>query len=74
MSWRDRRGRNWFGAAVLIAVGVIGLLVNFDLIPRDFLDQMWRLWPLIPLAIGISILIRRQQYVDNQSPPGPGRG
>jgi hypothetical protein len=73
MSWRDRRGRNWFGAAVLIAVGVIGLLANFNLIPPDFLNQLWKLWPLIPLAIGIGILIRRQQYTDDQTRREPGK-
>jgi len=71
MSWQDRRGRKWFGAAVLIAVGVIGLLANFDLLPRDVLGQLWKLWPLIPLAIGISILVDRKRPIDNQPPPGP---
>lgn len=69
MRWRERRQGHWFGAAVLIAVGVIGLLENFHLLPRDILDQLWKLWPLIPLAIGISILARRRQYDDVQPPP-----
>ena len=69
MRWRERRQGHWFGAAVLIAVGVIGLLANFDLLPRDILDQLWKLWPLIPLAIGIGILARRRQYEDVQPPP-----
>ena len=64
MSWRNGRDGRWFGAAVLIAVGIIGLGVNFDLIPRDILSQLWKLWPAIPLAIGLSILVRRQRYLD----------
>jgi|HubBroStandDraft_6_1064221.scaffolds.fasta_scaffold176700_2 hypothetical protein len=69
MRWRERRQGHWFGAAVLIAVGVIGLLANFDLLPRDILDQLWKLWPVIPLAIGIGILARRRQNEDILPPP-----
>ena len=69
MRWRERRQGHWFGAAVLIAVGVIGLLANFNLLPRDILDQLWKLWPLIPLVIGIGILARRRQNEDIQPPP-----
>ena len=54
---------------MLIAVGVIGLLANFNLLPHDVLRQLWKLWPLIPLVIGISILVRRRQYEDIQPPP-----
>jgi peptidoglycan/LPS O-acetylase OafA/YrhL len=70
MGSRNRRGSGWFGAAVLIAVGIIGLAVNFDLVPRQFLSQIWKLWPLIPLVIGIGILMRRQRVGDDQIPPG----
>ncbi len=61
MTLGNRSGRNWFGAAVLIAVGVVGLVANFNLIPREYLDQAWKLWPLIPLAIGVAILLRRHR-------------
>ena len=67
--WRYRRREAWFGAAILIAVGVIGLAVNFDLIPRDILSQLWKLWPVIPLLLGINLLIRRQRSLDER-----GRG
>jgi hypothetical protein len=59
MSRHDRRQGNWIGAAVLIAVGVIGLLANFGLVERETLRQLWKLWPVIPLAIGVGILMRR---------------
>ena len=54
---RHRRGGR-FGAIVLILVGVIGLLANFGLVDKEILRQLWKLWPLIPLAIGIGILLR----------------
>jgi hypothetical protein len=43
-------------------------VANFHLIPEEFLDQLWKLWPLIPLAIGIDILIRRRRFQDNHPP------
>jgi cadmium resistance protein CadD (predicted permease) len=52
-----RGGR--FGAMVLILVGVVGLLANFNLVDREILRQLWKLWPLIPLAIGVAMLMRR---------------
>lgn len=61
MSRRDRRQGNWIGAAVLIAVGVVGLLANFGLVERETLRQLWKLWPVIPLAIGVGILMRRSE-------------
>jgi len=60
MAVRERRMRGWFGAAVLIAIGVIGLVANFDLVPEHVLEQIWKLWPLIPLLIGIGMLMRRR--------------
>jgi hypothetical protein len=64
-----RQHRGWIGAFVLIAVGVIGLASNFELVPREMLHQIWKLWPLIPLAIGVSILMRPRHY-DNFRQPG----
>jgi hypothetical protein len=72
MDGYDRRMRGrWFGAFVLIAVGVIGIAWNFDLVPHEMLDQFWKLWPLIPLAIGLDILLfRRGRYMrDKDSRP-----
>ncbi len=67
---RDRTRRSWFGAAVLIAVGVIGLIANFDLVPREMLQQIWKLWPLIPLILGLAILVRRGSYANDRNEPG----
>lgn len=55
---------------MLIAIGVIGLASNFDLVPRELLSQLWKLWPVIPLLIGVSILLRRQRQPDDLAPPG----
>lgn len=66
MSWGYRRRSGWFGAAVLIAVGVIGLLANFEIISAAMLNQLWKLWPVIPLAIGVSILLGRNRDMNER--------
>jgi putative Mn2+ efflux pump MntP len=62
MSAQGRPHRAWIGAVILIAVGVIGLISNFDLVPREMLREIWKLWPLIPLAIGVSLLMRPRHH------------
>jgi cadmium resistance protein CadD (predicted permease) len=52
----------WIGALALIAVGVIGLLANFGLVDRDTLRQLWKLWPVIPLLIGLRLLVARDRW------------
>jgi hypothetical protein len=51
-------------------VGVIGLIANFDLVPREMLQQIWKLWPLIPLILGLAILVRRGSYANDRNEPG----
>ena len=57
-----REGRLIAGACWL-ATGVIGLIANFDIVPAQLLTQSWKLWPLIPLAVGAAALLdaRRRQ-------------
>jgi len=69
MSGPHRRRGGWIGALVLIAVGVVGLAANFNLISAEMLGQIWKLWPVIPLAIGIGLLIGR----DDRPPDAPAR-
>ena len=71
MSGSYRRRGGWVGACVLIAVGVIGLAANFNLVSAEILNQVWKLWPVIPLAIGIGLLLGRDHYAG--PPPGGGR-
>src|SRR5258708_27254517 len=74
MSWSYRRSRNWFGAAVLIADGAIGLLVNFNLISAEIVDQLWKLCPAIPLAIGLSLLLGLRRNGDSRAALDPRSG
>lgn len=55
LGW-TREGKLIAGACWL-ATGVIGLIANFDLVPAKLLAQSWKLWPLIPLAIGVIAML-----------------
>ena len=55
MSW-TKEGRA-IAAICWIAVGVIFLMFNFELIRPELIAQLWKLWPLIPIAVGVGTLI-----------------
>jgi len=57
----------WWGY-ILIGLGVLFTLENFDLI--DF-DWVWRLWPLGLIALGIFILKRRPEPAAPAPPDYP---
>lgn len=53
------RSRSLFGPIVLIGIGVIWLLVNFNLIPAFSIGRLLRLWPLFLIAAGLELLFGR---------------
>ncbi len=55
------RGLLFWGLA-LITGGAVALAGQQGYIDRDFLAGAWRLWPLILVAIGVSILVSRTPY------------
>ena len=59
------RHRSRTGAYILILVGVIFLLVNLGVLPIAELRQLlaqW--WPLILIAVGLSLLMRPSKEKD----------
>ena len=52
------RGLLFWGLAFITA-GAVALGVQQGVVPRDLVSQAWRLWPLILVAIGISIIAAR---------------
>ncbi|MGD8604666.1 MAG: DUF5668 domain-containing protein [Anaerolineales bacterium] len=52
--------RSLFWPIILIGVGVLWLLSNFDMIGDFSWWSLWRLWPLILIGIGLDILIGRR--------------
>lgn len=58
MSRRGRRNRDHGGfvpGLIMIAVGVVFLFERFDMISTR---QIWRLWPMLIIAIGLLKLLR----------------
>lgn len=52
--------RSIFWPILLIAGGVVWLLINLDIIPGWSWWNLWRLWPLLLVAIGVDLLFARR--------------
>jgi hypothetical protein len=59
MKDRSHRG-GLVGPLLLIGIGVIFLLQRMDLLAINFWDFIFRLWPILLIAIGIDLLIARR--------------
>jgi hypothetical protein len=63
----QRRGRrrrpSFFWPLVLVSAGVLLLLSNLGYLPGDSWNLLWRLWPLLLIALGIDVLIGRRSLV-----------
>lgn len=46
---------------LLITVGLIFLLSNLGILRKDIWENIWRLWPVIFIAIGLDSLFRRNE-------------
>jgi hypothetical protein len=53
------RYRSFFWPALLILAGIVALLVNTGRISVDRLAQLFDLWPVILVLIGLELIIRR---------------
>lgn len=54
-----------FFPLLLIAIGVYFLLINLNVLPGNFWNTIWRLWPVLFIAGGLDGLIRREGMVTN---------
>ena len=57
--WQCRTGGQWFGGVVVVAVGVILLLNNLNIIEARTIFRVW-FWPLAIIGFGIVQLLRRR--------------
>lgn len=57
MSETNRQNRPVLWALLLIVVGTVFLLSNFDLIPRVSLFRVISLWPLFLIAVGLDLVL-----------------
>lgn len=63
MSESRPRYRSIFWPLVLIAVGVLWLLSNFNIVSGANLFALVRLWPLLLIAVGLDILFGRRPLI-----------
>ena len=56
-----RRGYLGWGV-FLIVTGAVPLLVRSGYLSNDQLSQVWQLWPLILVGIGVGLLLRRSRF------------
>lgn len=57
---KDSRGTPIFWPIILITVGVIWLLSNFDILPRFNYSLLFDLWPLLLIVGGINLLLGKR--------------
>ena len=59
---RDRRPQHVpvLGPLMLILAGSVFLLNNLGLVSWSVWGEVWRLWPLIPIAIGLDMILGRR--------------
>lgn len=50
-------GRSWWGIA-LIAIGVLWLFTSLGWFSWDFWADVWLLWPLVLILLGLNFLLR----------------
>ena len=59
----DRRGMV-IGGLITLGIGLLFLLHNFDIIPG-----MQKMWPVIPVIVGVSLIIGA--FIKCKKPDGP---
>ncbi len=62
-SQKTRKRGSLFGPLILIALGVIFLLNNINVLPGDLWGTLLQFWPLILVAIGLDNIFQREGLV-----------
>ena len=57
--------RNLIWGIILIGIGVIFLLSNWDIIP-----DIWESWPIILIVIGVALILVARRKEEEKKTPG----
>lgn len=58
---RINSGLTFWGVA-LVTAGVVALAIQSQIIPAESARQAWRLWPLLLIVIGVSVVASRTAF------------
>ncbi|MBN1632491.1 MAG: hypothetical protein JW990_22260, partial [Thermoleophilia bacterium] len=56
------RYRSAFWGVVIVAIGVVLLLYNLDVISRENLAMLGLLWPILIVGVGVDLLVGRRSW------------
>ena len=68
---RQKKGDSLIWGIILIVVGAIFLLQQFNV---DIFDQVWRFWPVILIVWGANKLYLGIKERNEHETPGPDKG
>ncbi len=57
-----KNNRGFFGPLLIIFVGIVFLLNNFNLLPWSSWDLFFKLWPVVLVVIGLEILLEGTRW------------
>jgi hypothetical protein len=58
---KNKKGLLW--PLLLIFFGIYLLADNLNLLPKDYLASLWQWWPLVLIAIGLSVIFRNKKVI-----------
>lgn len=57
--WGKEASRNGTWGVLLIVIGIYFLLQNFNLIPWHIWNELWKLWPIALILLGLRAVTRK---------------
>ena len=55
--------KTFVGPAILITLGIVFLLNNFEILPWDIWLSLWKFWPVVLILVGVEILLGKNASV-----------
>ena len=55
--------KTFIGPAILISLGAVFLLNNFEILPWDIWLSLWKFWPVILILVGVEILMGKNASI-----------